>query len=84
MPDSEIDFSDIPAWTEEDFRNAVHGPWTEREPHTVTLHVDHEVAEWLKKSAKSHSYLINLVLKREAQREKRAQSEERPELNKAS
>jgi hypothetical protein len=84
VKDEDIDLTDMPEWTEEDFRNAVRGPWTPREPHTLTLHIDVEVAEWLGKAAKSRSFLINFILKREAQREKRARATKSAEFDKAS
>ena len=82
MPESEIDLSESPEWTAEKFRNAVGGPWSARAPHTVTLSLDAEVVEWLEMAAKTDGYLINLVLKREAQRAKRLRAASK--LDKAS
>jgi uncharacterized protein (DUF4415 family) len=68
LPDSEIDFSDIPATTEADWEDAVRGPILPLEPHTVTLALDSEVYEWLQREGNAQAYKINFVLKREAQR----------------
>lgn len=84
VKDEDIDLSDMPEWTEEDFRNAMHGPWTPREPNTLPLYIDAAVAEWLETAAKSRSFLINFILKREAQREKRARATKWAEFDKAS
>jgi uncharacterized protein (DUF4415 family) len=68
LPDSEIDYSDIPATTEADWKDAVRGPILPLEPHTITLALDAEVYEWLEREGNSQAYQINFVLKREAQR----------------
>ncbi len=68
MPDSEIDYSDIPALTDEQLKEFVHGPWTPLAERTVTLRIDDEVFEWLTKQGRTHAFLVNLLLKREAQR----------------
>ncbi len=85
MPDEDIDFSDIPPMTDEQLANMVRGPWTERVMRTVTLKIDDEVAAWLEENAVKQSHLINLVLKREAQREKRRKAAQGvEEMGKAS
>ena len=84
MADEDIDFTDIPDSTEEQLRQFVHGPWTPRTARNVTLKIDDEVAQWLETAATSHSHLINLVLKREAQRAKRAAKSTSQEFTKAS
>ena len=48
LSDDQIDFSDIPEWKEENFKNAVRGRFFRRERHSVTAHIDADVLEWLK------------------------------------
>jgi uncharacterized protein (DUF4415 family) len=83
ISDDDIDFSDIPPMTDEQMANMVRGPWTDRVMRTITLKIDDEVAEWLQENAVRKSHLINLVLKREAQRDKRRKAEQ-AKLDKAS
>jgi len=78
LPDSEIDFSDIPETTAEDWKGAVRGPRLPLESRTVTLALDDEVYEWLEREGKTQAYAINFLLKREAQRRKRLAN---PDLN---
>jgi uncharacterized protein (DUF4415 family) len=68
LTDEDIDFSDIPATTENDWKDAVRGPLLPLEKRTVTLALDAEVFEWLQREATNSAFLINFVLKREAQR----------------
>ena len=75
MPDSEIDYSDIPALTDEQLKEFVHGPWTPLEQRTVTLRLDDEVFHWLEEQGRSQAFLINLLLKREAQRDRERKRE---------
>jgi hypothetical protein len=64
----DINFSDIPPTTEGDWKDAVRGPLMPLERRTVTLALDSEVFEWLEREGNDHAFLINFVLKREAQR----------------
>ena len=85
MDDEHIDTSEIPPVTEEQFKEMIHGPWTPRESHTVTLQLDAEVVAWLEGEGKKQGYLINLLLKREAQRDKRRKAVQgAEEMGKAS
>ena len=87
LPDSEIDTSDIPATTEADWKDAVRGPILPLEPHTVTLALDAEVYEWLQQEGNSQAYQINLLLKREAQRQRQkvaSHAVATPRMSKAS
>ena len=64
-------YSVLPRDTESRFGDTVRGPWTDRVTRSVTLKIDDEVAEWLEENAIKKSHLINFLLKREAQRDKR-------------
>ena len=68
MPDSEIDFSDIP----ERVYGSARGAELPLETHTVTLRVDAEVAEWLDRVGDEAAQEINLVLRRTARRRRMA------------
>jgi uncharacterized protein (DUF4415 family) len=80
MPDSEIDFSDIP----ERFTSPTPTGDLQLEEHTVTLRIDAEVAAWLDKSAVDDANRLNWVLKREARRNRYATPIAATELEKAS
>lgn len=70
MPDSEIDYSDIPATDREFWKTAkVVLP---RPKKAISLRIDKEVLEWFKAQGKGYQSLINAVLKSyvEAQKEK--------------
>ena len=81
MPDDEIDFSDIPEWTEEDFRRAVQGAHAPKSAHPVTLYLDDATASWLRSHAKSQSILINFALKQAVQHGRRALRERKEGTN---
>ena len=81
MPDAEIDLSDIPEWTEEDFRRAVRGAHSPRSAHLVTLYLEAETALWLSSYAKSESVLINFALKQAVQHGRRALRERKEGSN---
>ena len=52
-PDSEIDLSDIPEWTAEDFKNAVPGKFYRPVKAQVTTKLDADVIDWLKAEGKA-------------------------------
>ena len=64
MPDSEINYSDIPE------RIYKASPELPLEEHTVTLRIDSEVAEWLETVKPEEAPRLNFLLKRAAQRSK--------------
>ena len=54
MPDSEIDFSDIPPLTDEFFENAVQGMMYRRlHKQQTTLRLDMDILDWFKRHAKN-------------------------------
>lgn len=53
MPDSEIDFSDIPELTDEFFENAVQGlSYRRMHKQQTTLRLDMDILDWFKRHAK--------------------------------
>jgi uncharacterized protein (DUF4415 family) len=54
LPDHEIDTSDIPEWTEEQFRNAVRGRFYRPVKQAVSLRLDADVIAWLKKDGQGY------------------------------
>jgi uncharacterized protein (DUF4415 family) len=64
-PDSEIDFSDIPELTEEQWKTAVRGNFYRPIKRQVTARVDADVLEWLKSQGKGYQSRINAILRRE-------------------
>ena len=56
--DSQIDYSDIPALTEEQLTNAKRAPKI-----LVAARLDREVVDWLKKFGEGYSTRINFILR---------------------
>jgi uncharacterized protein (DUF4415 family) len=63
-PDSEIDLSDIPEWTEEDFKNAVRGKFYRPVKAQITAKLDSDVLAWLKKDGPGYQTRMNAVLRK--------------------
>lgn len=64
-PDREIDYSDIPALTEGQLRNARRGVFYRPVKRQITARVDADVLEWLKAQGKGYQSRINAILRRE-------------------
>jgi uncharacterized protein (DUF4415 family) len=64
-PDSEIDFSDIPELTEEQWKTAERGHFYRPVKRQITARVDADVLEWLKSQGKGYQSRINAILRRE-------------------
>lgn len=65
MPDSEIDFSDIPPLTEKFWKNAVKNPFYRPVKKQVTLRIDADVLAWLKrKDERGYQTRLNALLRR--------------------
>ncbi len=64
-PDSEIDTSDIPELTPEQWKNAVRGKFYRPVKRQITARVDADVLEWLKAQGKGYQSRINAILRRE-------------------
>ena len=65
LPDSEIDFSDIPEWTKEDFEKAFRPGQYRPIKSQVTAKLDRDVLEWLKAEGRGYQTRINAILRRE-------------------
>jgi uncharacterized protein (DUF4415 family) len=64
-PDSEIDTSDIPEMTEEQWMNARRGHFYRPRKRQITARVDADVLDWLKAQGKGYQSRINAILRRE-------------------
>ena len=64
-PDSEIDFSDIPELTEEQWKTAVRGNFYRPVKRQITARGDADVLEGLKAQGKGYQSRINAILRRE-------------------
>jgi len=64
-PDSEIDTSDIPELTDEQWKRGVRGRFYRPVKRQITARVDADVLEWLKSHGKGHQSRINAILRRE-------------------
>jgi uncharacterized protein (DUF4415 family) len=64
-PDSEIDLSDVPEMTDEEWKNAERGHFYRPVKRQITARVDADVLEWLKSHGKGYQSRINAILRRE-------------------
>ncbi len=64
-PDSKIDFSDAPEWTDEQWKKAERGHFYRPVKQQITARVDADVLEWLKSQGKGYQSRINAILRRE-------------------
>ena len=64
-PDSEIDFSDIPEMTDEEWKSAERGHFYRPVKRQITARVDADVLAWLKSQGKGYQSRINAILRRE-------------------
>ena len=65
MPDSEIDTSDIPELTDEQWKNAVRGRFYRPVKQQITARLDSDVLHWLKSQGKGYQSRMNEILRRE-------------------
>ena len=63
MPDSEIDYSDIPPLDETFWKNAVRNPFYKPTKTSTTVRVDADVLAWLKSQGKGYQTRINAILR---------------------
>ena len=70
LPDSDIDTSDIPEWSEEDFKKAVrfHDVYKPKKQQ-VTTRLDVDILMWLKSHGKGYQTLMNDLLRKEMNEE---------------
>ncbi|MCD1653171.1 BrnA antitoxin family protein [Treponema zuelzerae] len=66
LPDSEVDTSDIPEWTKDDFARAIpfHSLYKPRKEQ-ITARIDADVIAWLKSFGKGYQTLMNELLRKE-------------------
>jgi uncharacterized protein (DUF4415 family) len=64
-PDSEIDTSDIPEMTDEQWKNARRGHFYRPRKRQITARVDADVLDWLKSQGRGYQSRINAILRRE-------------------
>ena len=65
LPDSRIDTSDIPELTADQMRRAVRGRWYRPIKKPVTMRLDVDVIEWLKKDGTGYQTKANHLLRAE-------------------
>ncbi|MBU1664017.1 MAG: BrnA antitoxin family protein [Gammaproteobacteria bacterium] len=62
-PESEIDFSDIPATTEQDWQGASRGKFYRPIKQQLTVRIDADVLDWLKSQGKGYQSRLNEILR---------------------
>ena len=62
-PESEIDFSDLPATTEHDWQDARRGQFYRPVKKQLTVRIDADVLEWLKSQGKGYQRRLNAILR---------------------
>lgn len=63
MPDSTIDYSDIPPLDEIFWKNAVQNPFYKPTKTSTTVRVDSDVLAWLKGQGKGYQTKMNAILR---------------------
>jgi|HubBroStandDraft_1064217.scaffolds.fasta_scaffold421625_1 uncharacterized protein (DUF4415 family) len=63
-PDHEIDFTEIPEWTDETFARAVRNPFYRPLKSQLTVRLDNDVLAWLKAKGRGYQTRINAILRR--------------------
>jgi uncharacterized protein (DUF4415 family) len=63
MPDSEIDTSDAPPLPESAWKNAIRGGLHRRPKQEVTLLLDGDIIDWLKKDGDNYETRANQILR---------------------
>ena len=63
LPDSEIDYSDIPPLDEKFWQNAVRNPFYKPTKASTTVRVDSDVLAWLKSQGKGYQTRMNAILR---------------------
>jgi uncharacterized protein (DUF4415 family) len=62
-PNRVVDTSDIPEWTEEQWKNAVRGRFYRPVKQAVSLRLDADVIAWLKKDGQGYQTRVNRILR---------------------
>ncbi len=70
--DEDIDLSDIPEWTAEDWTGAVRGKFYRPVKDQVTLRLDRDVLAWFRATEEKYQTAINAALREHMERNRRA------------
>jgi uncharacterized protein (DUF4415 family) len=62
-PEKDIDFSDLPPTTREDWAGAVRGRFYRPVKQQLTVRIDADVLEWLKIQGKGYQRRLNAILR---------------------
>lgn len=65
LSDDDINYSDIPPLTDEQFRSALPRPFYRPVKQQITARVDADVLAWLKAQGKGYQARMNAILRRE-------------------
>jgi len=63
LPDSEIDYSDIPPLDETFWARAVHNPFFKPVKTATSVRIDSDVLAWLKSQGKGYQTRMNAILR---------------------
>ena len=63
MPDSDIDYSDIPPLDETFWKNAVLNPFYKPSKTSTTVRLDTDVLAWLKRPGRGYQTRLNAILR---------------------
>jgi uncharacterized protein (DUF4415 family) len=64
-PESEIDLTDIPEWTAEEFKIAARREFYRPTKGQITAKIDNDVLSWLKSDGRGYQSRMNAILRRE-------------------
>jgi uncharacterized protein (DUF4415 family) len=75
LPDDQIDTSDIPEWTMEDFAKALpFSDFYKPRKEQITARIDADVLAWLKAHGRGYQTLMNSLLRKEMMEELKRQN----------
>jgi len=63
MPDSDIDYSDIPPLDDDFWKYAIRNPFYKPVKVATTVRVDYDVLVWLKRQGKGYQTRLNAILR---------------------
>ena len=63
IPDSEIDYSDIPSMGDAFWKSAIRNPFYKPTKQATTVRIDADVLLWLKSTGKGYQTRINAILR---------------------
>ena len=64
-PSREIDTTELPEWTDAQWKTAVRGKFYRPNKKQITAKVDADVLDWLKSQGKGYQSRMNAILRRE-------------------